>query len=116
MSATEKNTNPNENREANQNQDQNRNQNSESNSNQTPGMNSNTNSNADSNSNREGKPFEITGNWGKQSTQLKQQHPELTDTDLKFEPGKENELLDKIGTKLNKSRDEVIDIINRFEV
>lgn len=68
------------------------------------------------NAGKENKPFEITGNWGKQSTQLKEQYSQLTDTDLKFEPGKENQLLDQIGTKLNKSRDEVIDIINRCEV
>lgn len=78
--------------------------------------NSNTNPNQNSNTGKQNEPFEITGNWGKQSTQLKQQHPELTDADLKFEPGKENQLLDNIGTKLNKSRDEVIDIINKCEV
>lgn len=61
-------------------------------------------------------PYEITGNWGKQSTQLKQQYSQLTDEDLKFEPGKEDELLGRIGNRLNKSRDEVIDIINRYEV
>ncbi|MNE96344.1 hypothetical protein D3C87_28160 [compost metagenome] len=60
--------------------------------------------------------FEITGNWGKQSTQLKEQYQQLTDSDLKFEPGKENQLLDSIGNKLNKTRDEVIDIINKCEV
>ena len=82
----------------------------------TTEKNTNPNSSTNPNEGKQNQPFKITGNWGKQSTQLKQQHPELTDADLKFEPGKENQLLDTIGTKLNKSRDEVIDIINRFEV
>lgn len=59
--------------------------------------------------------FKITGNWGRQSTQLKEQYSQLTDSDLKFEPGKENELLGRIENRLNKSRDEVIDIINNVK-
>ncbi len=72
--------------------------------------------NPNSNMGKHAGNFEITGNWGKQSTQLKEQYRQLTDSDLRFEPGKENQLLDKIGTKLNKTRDEVIDIINQCGV
>lgn len=60
--------------------------------------------------------FKISGNWAKQSVQLKEKFSQLTDSDLKFEPGKENELLQRVETRLNKKRDEVINIINKCEV
>jgi hypothetical protein len=55
--------------------------------------------------------FKITGNWADQSKVLKTKFSQLTDADLKFEPGKENELLKKVETRLNKNREEVINII-----
>jgi len=55
--------------------------------------------------------FKITGNWADQSKALKTKFSQLTDADLKFEPGKENELLKKVETRLNKNREEVINII-----
>ncbi len=60
--------------------------------------------------------FKITGNWTTQSKQLKEKYAHLTDVDLKFEIGKENELLGRIGTKLNKKREEVINIINKSQL
>ncbi|MGM0580866.1 MAG: hypothetical protein ACQETL_09315 [Bacteroidota bacterium] len=57
--------------------------------------------------------FKITGNWDAQSKQLKSKYSQLTDSDLKFEEGKENELLGRVETRLNKKRDEVINIINK---
>jgi hypothetical protein len=57
--------------------------------------------------------FKITGNWEKQSKQLKEKYSQLTDADLKFEPGKENDLLKRVETRLNKKREEVINIINK---
>lgn len=71
-----------------------------------------TNSN---NMNTEKKPetFKITGDWSKQATELKEKYSQLTDADLKFEAGKENELLGRVETKLNKKREEVINIINK---
>lgn len=58
-------------------------------------------------------PFKITGNWDKQSKQLKEKFSQLTDSDLKFEAGKENELLTRMETRLNKKREEVISIIKK---
>lgn len=52
--------------------------------------------------------FKISGNWSAQSKQLKEKYPHLTDSDLKFEPGKEDELLTRLQTRLHKNRDEVI--------
>jgi hypothetical protein len=39
----------------------------------------------------------------------------LTDADLKFEAGKENDLLQRVQTRLNKKREEVINIIKKFQ-
>ncbi|QSE96437.1 hypothetical protein [Fulvivirga lutea] len=60
-------------------------------------------------------PFKITGDWKGQSTQLKNKYPQLTDEDLKFESGKENELVKRVETRLNKNREEVVNIIKKAE-
>lgn len=58
--------------------------------------------------------FKITGDWSTQAKQLKEKFSQLTDADLKFEVGKENELLGRVETRLNKKREEVINIINKI--
>ena len=60
-------------------------------------------------------PFKITGNWYLRSKLLKAQYSQLTNDDLKFENGKENELLTRIENRLNKKREEVIDIIKESD-
>lgn len=60
-----------------------------------------------------GENFKITGDWTAQSKTLKEKFAQLTDADLKFEPGKEQELLSRVETRLNKKRDEVINIIKK---
>lgn len=102
------NQNQNENQNQGQNQGQNSNQNQ--NQNQFSGQDSRPNSGTGQNT----APFQITGNWGQQSSQLKNKYSQLTDSDLDFRPGQENELMDQIGTRLNKSRDEVNNILNEF--
>ena len=57
--------------------------------------------------------FKIVGNWDEQSKALTEKFPELTHEDLKFETGKEFELLARIETRLNKKRDAVIKIIKK---
>lgn len=57
--------------------------------------------------------FKITGNWSTQSKELKSKFTQLTDADLKFETGKENDLLKRVETRLNKNREEVINIIKK---
>lgn len=59
--------------------------------------------------------FKIGANWGAQSKQLKEKFSQLTDSDLKFEAGKENDLLNRVEKRLNKKRDEVIQIINKHQ-
>ena len=60
-------------------------------------------------------PFKITGNWDAQSKKLKAKFPKLTDADLKFENGKDTETFNRIETRLNKSHDEVINMIKNCE-
>lgn len=60
-------------------------------------------------------PFKIVGDWLPQAKRMKERYPELTESDLKFEIGKEHELLDRVGTRLNKSRLEVISIISQVQ-
>ncbi len=57
--------------------------------------------------------FKITGNWVEQAKALKAKFPKLTDTDLKFETGKEEQLLTRLTTVLNKKKDEVINLIKK---
>ena len=67
------------------------------------------------NSNKNIETFKITGNWANHSKTLKGKFPQLTDADLKFETGKENELLGRVETRLNKKREEVINIIKKVQ-
>jgi len=58
-------------------------------------------------------PFKVKGNWSIQTGKLKAKFPSLTDDDLKFETGKENELLSKVGKRLNKSLEETTAILEK---
>jgi hypothetical protein len=40
--------------------------------------------------------------WHEVKEQLKENNIELTDEDLSFQPGQENELLERLGTKMRK--------------
>lgn len=57
--------------------------------------------------------FKIKGDWLFQSRQLMSQFSQLTKADLRFEAGKEDELLSRIGARLNKKREDVIAIIKK---
>ena len=69
----------------------------------------------DTTQNKGNEPFKITGNWNNQSKQLKEKYPQLTDSDLKFEAGKEQELLRRLETKLNKKPEDVISLIKKVQ-
>jgi hypothetical protein len=60
-----------------------------------------------------GDVFQITGDWYVQCQTLREKFPQLTDADLKFQTGKDEELLGRISTRLNKTRGEVINIIRK---
>ncbi len=51
--------------------------------------------------------LEIKGTWNETKGKLKQKYGELTDDDLTYAEGKEDELLGRIQKKTGKTRDEV---------
>ena len=50
---------------------------------------------------------ELKGNWNEQKGKLKQKFASLTDDDLLFEEGKEDEMWGRIQKKVGKSKDEI---------
>jgi uncharacterized protein YjbJ (UPF0337 family) len=54
------------------------------------------------------------GSWNEIKGKLKQQYGNLTDDDLVFADGKEDELLGRLQKKLGKSKDEVRQMIEKF--
>lgn len=49
----------------------------------------------------------IKGNWNEMKGKLKQKFSELTDDDLTFTEGKEDELIGRLQKKLGKTKDEI---------
>ncbi|PJJ67316.1 hypothetical protein [Chryseobacterium geocarposphaerae] len=60
--------------------------------------------------------FKILKNWSEHSKQLKEKYSTLTDHDLKLEEGKEKETLERIGNRLRKNREEVLDILKEINL
>jgi uncharacterized protein YjbJ (UPF0337 family) len=52
--------------------------------------------------------LELKGKWNEIKGKVKQAHGDLTDDDLKYEDGKDDELLGRLQQKLGKSKDELI--------
>lgn len=50
---------------------------------------------------------EIKGNWNELRGKMKQKFADLTDDDLLYEEGKEDELYGRLQQKLGKTKDEV---------
>ncbi len=50
---------------------------------------------------------EAKGNWNEQKGKLKQKFGFLTDNDLMFEEGKEDEMLGRLQIKLGKTKDDL---------
>ena len=59
--------------------------------------------------------FMVLGNWDWQPQKLKEKYGQLLYKDLKFEVGKENDLLTRIGIRLNKTLPEVMDILKKLK-
>lgn len=53
----------------------------------------------------------IKGTWNELAGKLKQQFGDLTDDDLLFKEGKEEELLGRLQNKLGKTKDEIRQMI-----
>ncbi len=58
--------------------------------------------------------LEMKGSWNETKGKLKQQYADLTDDDLLFEEGKEDELLGRIQKKTGQTKDQVRDAISRL--
>jgi uncharacterized protein YjbJ (UPF0337 family) len=52
--------------------------------------------------------LELKGKWNEMKGKVKQAHGDLTDDDLRYEEGKDDELLGRLQQKLGKSREELI--------
>ncbi|MGG7437327.1 hypothetical protein ACQ7CU_04525 [Chryseobacterium arthrosphaerae] len=70
----------------------------------------------DTNHNKGNQSFKIPEDWDVQSKQLKEKFSTLTDHDLKLEEGKEKEMLERIGNRLRKNREEVLNIITEINL
>lgn len=55
--------------------------------------------------------LELKGKWNQAKGKLKQSYGSLTDDDLQYEEGKEDELIGRLQDKLGKSREEVREIL-----
>jgi uncharacterized protein YjbJ (UPF0337 family) len=52
--------------------------------------------------------LELKGNWNEMKGKLKQKYADLTDDDLKYAEGQDDELIGKLQKKLGKTRDEIV--------
>jgi len=55
------------------------------------------------------------GRWNEVKGKVKQQYADLTDDDLLYEEGKEDELLGRLQKKTGKTQDEVEDWLNKIK-
>ena len=58
--------------------------------------------------------LQLKGSWNELKGKLKQQFANLTDDDLAFAEGKEDELLGRLQKKLGKTKDEVRQMIEKL--
>ncbi len=59
--------------------------------------------------------LEIKGNWNQIKGSLKKKYGELTDDDLTYAEGEEEQLLGKLQKKTGKTRQELINEINALD-
>lgn len=52
--------------------------------------------------------LEIKGKWNELKGKMKQAHGDLTDDDLRYEEGKDDEFVGRLQQKLGKTKDEVV--------
>ena len=53
----------------------------------------------------------VIGYWDKKKEKLKQRFPVITDNDLRYREGKEKQMIEMLGNKLGKSKQELLNII-----
>lgn len=57
----------------------------------------------------------VIGFWDSKREKLKQVFPLITDEDLSYNEGKEKEMIEMLGNKLGKTKEELIQIITFLE-
>ena len=55
--------------------------------------------------------LEFEGTWNEVKGRIKKSYASLTDDDLTYQEGKEDEMLGKVQQKLGKTRDEIVKMI-----
>ena len=58
--------------------------------------------------------LKLKGNWNETKGKIKQQYAHLTDDDLLYEEGKEDELYGRLQKKTGKTKDQVKEWIDKF--
>jgi uncharacterized protein YjbJ (UPF0337 family) len=58
--------------------------------------------------------LEIKGNWNEVKGKLKQKYAQLTDDDLMFEEGKEDEVIGRIQKRTGEAKENIRDFIGRL--
>jgi hypothetical protein len=53
----------------------------------------------------------VEGYWNKKKSKLKELYPAITDNDLCFLIGKEKEMIELLGYKIGKTKEELLNII-----
>jgi uncharacterized protein YjbJ (UPF0337 family) len=56
----------------------------------------------------------LKGNWNEVKGKVKQEYADLTDDDLMYEDGKDDELLGRLQKKIGKTKEEIKDWIERL--
>jgi len=56
--------------------------------------------------------LKLKGTWNEVKGKVKQSYADLTDDDLLYEEGKEDELVGRLQQKTGKTRDQVVDWLN----
>ena len=56
----------------------------------------------------------LKGTWNEVKGKVKQQYADVTDDDLLYEEGKEDELFGRLQQKTGKTRDQVVDWLNEL--
>jgi uncharacterized protein YjbJ (UPF0337 family) len=57
--------------------------------------------------------LELKGNWNVIKGKLKQQYADLTDNDLIYDDGAQDEIIGRLQVKLGKTKQEVLDILEK---
>ena len=58
--------------------------------------------------------LKLKGNWNETKGKIKQQYANLTDDDLLYEEGKEDELYGRLQKKTGKTKDQIKEWIDKF--